>query len=170
MGQSAPCMHGKVRRSLCKAQKSPTRPVPDNAPKGERENRKNWGEMGGKRAKWGNVETRGKLRKDMGENSSPISPIFPHAIAQYTHPMCPISTESHRFPPFFGWSITVVPLRFPKMTHLPLFPPFSHTSQGRSQSCQRRAFFVGWPHCCLICAHGVSGRGGGHEGGHSESS
>ena len=59
-----------------------------------------------------------------------VSPTpFPHtcppAMAQYTHPLCPITTENHHFPPFWGWFITIFPLGFPKATHLDTLSPIS---------------------------------------------
>ena len=78
-----------------------------------------WGEMGSI------LQTREKLGEDTGKNSSPLFPIFPPpCVAQYTHPLCPISTENHRFPPFWEWFTAVFALVFPKTTHLHPIPPF----------------------------------------------
>ena len=52
---------------------------------------------------------------------SPIPPILLQAITQYTHPLCPISTETHRSPPLWECFTIMFPLSFPKTTHLLFF-------------------------------------------------
>ena len=80
-----------------------------------------WGKMGKK------VETRRKLGKHTGKNA-PLFPNFPPAIARYTQPLCPTSTENHHFPPFLGMVYHHVPAQFSKNdTFSPTHHPFSHS-------------------------------------------
>ena len=79
-----------------------------------------WGQIGGNGGRWGQTgemgggKVLGKWAK-MEENVERGK----LAIAQYTHPLCPISTENQHFPSFWGW-----PSPF---SHSPISPQFFHS-------------------------------------------